>query len=120
VSGNAAKNSRLANEKQCKSKEPTLPEKILYAELDYLGVDYLKQHRIFHWTVDAYIPKTKTIIQADGDYWHGNPEFQQNRPLDKRQTKRMGTDKSQNIWFEKSGYTVYRIWQSELQKWETR
>jgi len=51
------------------------------------------------------------IIQADGDYWHGHPRFE---PLTERQKAQKRRDKAQDAYLVKCGYTVVRIWESEL------
>ena len=49
--------------------------------LDYLDVPNDKLHRevtlkvkdkVYH--VDGFEPKTNTVYEFNGDYWHGNPE----------------------------------------------
>ena len=62
--------------------------------------------------VDVYIPKYKLIIQWDGDYWHGNPDY--NEELTPKQIKRAKIDYSQNRYFIKCGYNVLRFWESEV------
>lgn len=53
--------------------------------------------------VDFYIPKTKTIIQCDGDYWHRRPEAKQR-------------DELQNKIFWEKGYNLYRFWEKDIIK----
>jgi G:T-mismatch repair DNA endonuclease (very short patch repair protein) len=53
------------------------------------------------------------IIQTDGDYWHGHPRFE---PLTKRQKAQKRRDKAQDKYLTQCGYTVVRIWESELSK----
>ncbi len=53
------------------------------------------------------------IIQADGDYWHGHPRF---NPITERQRKQQQRDAAQTAYLSTCGYTVLRIWESELNK----
>lgn len=53
------------------------------------------------------------IIQADGDYWHGHPRF---NPLTERQRKQQQRDVAQTAYLNACGYTVVRIWESDLNK----
>jgi very-short-patch-repair endonuclease/endogenous inhibitor of DNA gyrase (YacG/DUF329 family) len=94
---------------------PSSIERIGYGMLDSLGVDYLTQHMIGgKFCVDAFLPEHKLVIQFDGDYWHGNPtKFP---TLDHRQTRRKKLDLSQDAYMNVCGYTVVRIWESELKK----
>ena len=34
---------------------------------------------------DIYVPSFNLIIEADGDYWHGNPQKYSKSKLNKRQ-----------------------------------
>ena len=113
-SGNWHWSSQQANLAQQNRKTPTRPEAIVYKRLDNAGIEYIKQHPIFHWVVDAYVPSANLIIQVDGDYWHGNPELWKDKDLEPRIRKRIGIDRSQEKWFEKSGYNLLRVWESEL------
>ncbi len=89
-------------------------EAIGYAILDELGVTYFRQHVIGgKFTVDAFV-FGGVIVQFDGDYWHGNPDYFPNP--DARQKKRMRLDRSQDRYMGKCGYPVIRIWEHELLK----
>lgn len=91
----------------------TEPERIGYAILDEIGVEYLPQHLIANkFCVDAFVPSIGLVIQFDGDYWHFNPaKFQE---PDERQRKRMRLDQSQDKYMKACGYAVLRIWESDL------
>jgi very-short-patch-repair endonuclease len=51
------------------------------------------------------------ILEADGDYWHGHPRFE---PLTERQLKQQKRDRARNAYLKKCGYTVIRIWESDM------
>lgn len=94
---------------------PTKPEIVGYQMLDSLNIVYHRQHLIAHkFCVDAFVPSLNLIIQFDGDYWHGNPRKFPN--LDTRQLKRKRLDTSQDAYMKKCGYTVLRVWESDLMK----
>lgn len=94
---------------------PNHIEVIGYTLLDSLNVAYERQYLIGKkFCVDAFIPSLNTVIQFDGDYWHGNPAFFPT--LDTRQQKRARLDRSQDAYMEACGYSVIRIWASDLQK----
>lgn len=94
---------------------PNKLEQAGYAILDSLQVTYISQHPIASkFVVDAFMPDANLIIQFDGDYWHGNPaKF---TTLDKRQSRRVKIDQSQNKYFAKCGYTVLRFWETDIYK----
>ncbi len=101
------------NEKQNKMY-PNKFEVAAYSLMDSLGIKYEKQYTINgKFTVDAFVPDKNTVVQFDGDYWHGNPE--KYKDFDKRQKKRMALDKSQDAYLETIGIKVIRIWQSDFQ-----
>lgn len=94
---------------------PTKLERAGYALLDDLGIKYIPQHVIGEkFCVDAFVPEHKIVIQFDGDYWHGHPlRF----PIpDKRQKRRMALDLSQDAYMAACGYSVIRIWESDIKK----
>lgn len=94
---------------------PNSLERLGYALLDSIGLNYIPQHLIADkFCVDAFAPDTKTVIQFDGDYWHGNLSVFS--LLNFRQSRRRKLDSSQDAYLHKCGYTVIRIWESELKK----
>lgn len=95
--------------------KPSSIEVIGYKLLDALGVEYLPQHLIGgKFCVDAFVPSLSIVIQFDGDYWHFNPaRFTE---PDARQKKRMHLDKSQDKYMQACGYSVIRLWETDLHK----
>jgi very-short-patch-repair endonuclease len=86
-----------------------------YAMLDTLGIPYLPQHIIGEkFCVDAFIPEYEIVVQFDGDYWHGNRD--KFDILSERQQKRVSLDSSQDQYFQKLGFIVIRIWESDFKK----
>lgn len=77
-----------------------------------LGVESDEQVGMGFHTVDFYIPYHSLVIQADGDYWHGNPEVFQ--ALTKRQLTQKRMDHSCDTYLRNQGVTVLRLWESEL------
>jgi len=66
-----------------------------------MGFDFLRQFRVGHYIVDAYIPSLKLVVQFDGDYWHDKPEAQ-------------ARDKNHNAFMDSHGIQFIRVRQSEL------
>jgi G:T-mismatch repair DNA endonuclease (very short patch repair protein) len=109
---------KIRRSKQIFPMKDTQIEVKIEGFLKLLGIEYDK-HFYLNFIRDAYqcdfiIPMTKTIIECDGDYWHGNPikfsgdklkEFQiQQREEDERRTKQL-TD---------HGYKVIRLWETDI------
>lgn len=95
--------------------ETTTPERIGYDILNAMKIEYLPQHVLFNkFCVDAFIPSLNVVVQFDGDYWHGNPQFF--HTLDTRQQKRVRLDRSQDAYMQKCGVRVIRIWETDLRR----
>jgi len=56
----------------CKGQNPTQCELSLYRILTDIGVKFIPQYDMLRWNVDAFLPKYKLAIEADGEYWHRN------------------------------------------------
>ena len=55
---------------------PTTIETKVYAALNLMRVEYTPQYGMGRYVVDAWLPTLKTIIEADGAYWHSLPDRQ--------------------------------------------
>lgn len=85
------------------------------AILKECDVDFMEQVLIADkFLVDVLIPSHNIVIQWDGDYWHGHSSKLKNGIPDRRQTKRMNLDKSQDAYMKKCGYRVLRFWEHEV------
>jgi len=91
-------------------KNPSGLEEQLHSILDSLSVEYQVGYIIKpKFVVDVKIGDL--IIEADGDYWHGHPRFE---PLTERQKKQQRRDRARNKYLRTCGYTVERIWESDM------
>ena len=82
-----------------------------------MGINFEIQYVIGgKFTVDAFVPSKNTVVQFDGDYWHGNKAVFPTP--DHRQKKRMALDISQDAYMKTCGINVIRVWQSEFKKIE--
>lgn len=93
--------------------KPNKLEVKLYTDLEALQIKYIPQYIVNDkFTVDAYLPDVKIVIQVDGDYWHGNSEIY--KVLNSVQQKRKNYDKSQDAYMDKIGIKVIRFWESDI------
>ena len=93
-------------------------EKMAYALMNEMGINFTSQHIIGgKFTVDAFISSKNTVVQFDGDYWHGNKDMFPTP--DHRQKKRMALDISQDAYMKACGINVIRVWQSEFKNIES-
>jgi len=102
---------RMAEGKQkIQRDKPSGLEYKLRSMLDDLGVSYEPSFLVKpKFIVDIKIGGL--IIEADGDYWHGHPRLE---PLTKRQQAQQRRDRARDIYLTTCGYTVVRIWESDL------
>ena len=91
--------------------------------LDYIGIDNVnRQICISQKKVDGLDPKTNTIYEFLGDYWHGNPWKYNKDDLNKRCKKTFG--KLYNETVEKFlklknvGYDIKYIWESNWKEYK--
>lgn len=90
--------------------KPTKLEQRTAEMLDSLSVTYEQYFFIKpKFVVDFKIGGL--IIQTDGDWWHGHPRYE---PLRERQVKQQARDKSHDAYLTTCGFTVVRIWESDL------
>lgn len=110
---NQIKQEKLALGKQrIQRDKPTKLELKLFGYLSELGISFEPFHLVKpRFIVDARIGNL--IIQADGDYWHGHPRFEN---LTERQKKQQARDIAQDKYLTACGYKVVRIWESDMCK----
>ena len=70
-------------------------------ELDKLGLLYETQKYIGQFRVDFYLPKSKLIIECDGDYWHSRPGIPER-------------DQSRDAYHIGRGFKVLRLTESAI------
>lgn len=100
----------LKGSRDAQKGKPTKLELKLFAILDNLGITY-ESYVIVKPKFIVDVRVGNAIIQADGDWWHGHPRFY---PLMERQYKQQLRDKAQDAYLTQCGYTVIRIWESDM------
>lgn len=103
------------------SRKETCPERIVREILEELGVGFQAQAPLGHYTVDFFVPVSRLVIQADGDYWHAHPSVYGEglKPLSRVQQNRLRLDASCDSYLSNMGYTVLRLWERDLKKQRT-
>ena len=101
----------LAMNEALQTGRTTRAEVAGYALLDSLGVDYQRQATFNgKFTPDALIPCARLIVQFDGDYWHDRA----GTSTEPRILRRVALDRSQDSYVRACGWTVVRLWGSDL------
>ena len=107
------------------TKDTTIEVKI-QDFLKQLGIEFFTHHymKIEHgYQCDILIPAQKgfpkkTIIECDGDYWHGNPDIKYFKNLTENQIKQKELDYSRTKELIAKGFRVIRIWENEINHME--
>jgi len=100
----------------------TIPEKIIQNFLTLLHKEYYthKYINIEHgYQCDILVPvqngiNQKTIIECDGDYYHGNPDTQ--KQLTDWQIERKSIDDLRTKELINKGFRVIRLWDSKIRE----
>lgn len=110
-----------------KSKD-TEPEMLLRKELWKRGFRYRVNYKKLPGKPDIVFTKAKVVVFCDGDFWHGHnwalrgipsledelktySEFWQKKIL-----RNIERDNENNIKLTESGWTVIRLWESDIRK----
>jgi very-short-patch-repair endonuclease len=93
-------------------RRETRPERIVREMLTGLGLAFQAQAPLGFYTVDFLVGDL--VIQADGDYWHGNPAIF--AVLSAIQVKRRRLDASCDGYLQERGYRVLRLWECDLNR----
>lgn len=104
----------------------TTPEKIVFAYLRQEGIKFKRHFKDAPGCPDVAIPGIKRAIFIDGDFWHG-------RSLERIKVGRKETDywvkkikanisrdRKQRLLLAKSGWSVLKVWESDLKRKRTR
>ena len=110
-----------------KSKN-TKPEIQLAKELWKRGLRYRKNYKKLPGKPDLVFVKARIAVFCDGDFWHGNnwairgygslkEETQRYSPYwAKKITTNVARDERTNARLEELGWTVIRVWESEIKR----
>lgn len=108
----AVRAALLAQNAGLQSGRRTSIEVIGYGLLDTLGVPYEPQ-ALFRgkFTPDATVKVARLVVQFDGDYWHDRA----GTSTEPRILRRVALDRSQDAYVRACGWSVLRLWGSDLQ-----
>ncbi len=77
-------------------------------------------HQYMHiehgYQCDIFIPSIKTVIECDGDYWHGNNKLFSDERLNHRIINQREIDKLRTQELIEKGFRVIRLWEHEIRK----
>jgi len=85
--------------------------------LKQLGIKFLTHQymKINHgYQCDIFIPSMNIVIECDGDYWHGNPDFFKGEKVTGKMIKQREKDECRTKELIEKGYNVLRLWEHEI------
>ncbi len=88
--------------------------------LKHLGIEFLTHQYInikYAYQCDILIPSMNTVIECDGDYWHGNlDKYGDCRNLTSKQKIQRCLDYERTAQLECEGFKVIRLWENDINK----
>ena len=83
-----------------------------------LGIEFKTQYYLkdMHHYCDVYIPSQNTIIEFQGDYWHGNPKKYLREELSPYQLDKVKKDEMLREYCKNKGIALIEVWESEYNK----
>jgi very-short-patch-repair endonuclease len=93
--------------------------KFLEEKMNESGLYPIREYPIGPYSVDFCFPEEKLIIEADGDFWHANPELLKERnktTLYPLQKKTIALDKAKNSYLKNHGWILFRFWERDIYK----
>lgn len=102
-----------------KSRDTSI-ELIVSSSLAVIGVEFVHPYVMMSGSVrkeyDFYVPTLNTLIEADGDYWHGNPQKYANDKLDKIQQHTRTNDVSKDVLARDASMRLLRFWETDVKR----
>lgn len=89
----------------------TLIERKIEDLLKFKKIDFKHQYKLGYWCFDFFIPPN-ILIEADGDYWHGNPE--KFKELNNTQLRNLQNDKRKTEYASRMNYNLVRFWEKDI------
>ena len=113
--------ARESHKSQFKNWTLNKIESIVY---EYLQINSSKQFIpsvvLGHKQFDFGCKNSRILIEVDGDYWHGNPEFfteeglDGKRKLNEIQKQKIQSDREKDYWASTHNFKLIRLWETEV------
>lgn len=83
-----------------------------------IGIDFITQYYLkdIHHYCDIYIPIKNTIIEFQGDYWHGNPKKYLKEELSEFQLEKVRKDEILREYCKDNGINLIEIWECDYNR----
>ena len=100
------------------SQKETKIEKIVRILLEKYKVNYIQYNKILfgdsYKEYDFFIPEKLLLIEADGDFWHGNPKHYSSERLCEIQKFNISNDVIKTKLAVDMKYSLIRFWESDI------
>lgn len=93
------------------SIEKRIESILLQQQIEFVHPYYLEVEQDIR-AFDFYLPNYDVLIEADGDYWHANPEMFES--LNRSQSKSKKNDEMKNKMAKDAGIILLRFWETEI------
>lgn len=104
----------------------TQAERFVFSHLRSKKIYFQKHYKGVPGCPDIALPKMKKAVFIDGDFWHGRDFDRVRRGKKandywvKKIQSNMDRDRKQRAVLRRSGWSIIRIWESELKRLKTR
>jgi DNA mismatch endonuclease (patch repair protein) len=106
--------------------ENTRSELIVFAAMKAAGIGYRAHYKRAPGTPDLARPRKKLALFIDGDFWHGREidrvieKHGRDSAWAKKLLRNIQRDAEQNLQLAEMGWSVLRVWDSDLRRVRTR
>jgi G:T-mismatch repair DNA endonuclease (very short patch repair protein) len=90
----------------------TKPELLVQSKLKENKIEYIPHFVLENKIYDIFIPKSNTLIEVDGVFWHSKGINYDDMNI--HQKRRYENDMKKNNIAEKNGYKLIRVWEDEI------
>lgn len=97
-----------------KKKKNTKPERELKVILKELNIKFKQSYKYKGHNYDFYLPEYKTLVEVDGNYWHGKG-LEWDELNDTQKNSRKNDLKKNKICLE-TQQSLVRLWEDEINK----
>lgn len=91
--------------------------KFFKEQMKLAGLNPCSEYPIGPYCVDFCFPKYKLVVEADGDWWHGNPVWMKERgrtTLHPIQKKMIRLDKAKDTYLKNHDWKILRFWERQV------
>lgn len=97
----------------------TLIEMTIRNILESKKINFIPYYKVYttdnkYKEYDFYLPEKNVLIEADGDYWHGNPTMFSENSLNEAQIKNRNNDTQKNVLAKTKNIRLLRYWENEI------